>query len=69
MAGVTEAANGVAGVTEATNGAAGVRAVGVGLTKGVALSSLSFAKGVYINCCEVVRKVVWHFTLFLSDLC
>lgn len=69
MAGVTEAANGVAGVTEAPNGAAGVRAVGVGLTKGVALSSLSFAKGVYINCCEVVRKVVWHLILFLTDLC
>ena len=44
VAGVTKAANGVAGVTEAANGAAGVRAVGVGLTKGVALSSLSFAK-------------------------
>ena len=44
VAGVAEAANGVAGVAEAANGAAGVRAVGVGLTKGAALSSLSFAK-------------------------
>ena len=42
--GVTRAANGVAGVTGAANGTSGVRADGVGLTKGVALSSLSFAK-------------------------
>ena len=44
VAGLAEAANGVAGVAEAANGAAGVRAVGVGLTKEAALSSLSFAK-------------------------
>ena len=34
----------VAGVTEAANGVAGVRAVGVGLAKGVALLSLSSVK-------------------------
>ena len=44
VAGVTKAANGVAGVTDAANGVAAVRAVCVGLAKGVALSSLSFAK-------------------------
>ena len=44
VAGVTKAANGVAGVIEAANGAVGVKAVSVGLAKGVALSSLSFAK-------------------------
>ena len=44
VAGVTKAANGAAGVTEAANGVAGVRGVGVGLARGLALSSLSFAK-------------------------
>lgn len=57
------------GVIEVFNGAVGVRVVGVGLIKGVVLSLFSFMKGVYINCCEVVGKVVWYFILFLIDLC